>query len=610
MKKIEEQQRGKLCTSYGAIGSLIETIGNGCLMIRPFDDWNLYEEAMKEINTPAIPGKPQPYWTECSDQRLLNRLQALGFTKLKQLFMPNGMEVSLRDLEDPKPGVLKYTVQAKRFPEWFYCPHCRRLQKYDEWASEWNNNPPRGKAKAFKDINPSCPKCSKGKKGYRELAQVRFVMASLDSGELKDLPWDTMLSQSDKDMEWKTSGTKSTDLTYRTSTGTAGLYGVRIEDGSGKSVNMAAVQQKYFVEAGKAYKMVLRSGNNVFFPYFINSIYIPKYVPSSQEIGWLKKYSKWLPITELLPELKEHFPYSKLTQSQIDRLIACDFDAKKALDTNYESEDNYRLDEMQCITDAGNYDSSHVYRDGNDFMSIDYTDDLKNHAVTVPIKGLYCLRRLKETKTMVAYSRIETGVGEVDKKALTNLKMKGRKEWWDVQSQQIRPNVPVGLQLPSNDKIADIKYLPAVEAFGEGFFVELDFSKILNSPDKTTLKTVLHTYSHLVMKELESQCGYPAASLSERLYFLPDADPGRFGFMIYAICGEDGGYGGITSLFNDGAKRICEILEAAKQRAQYCTNDPICENESGHCFACLDLPETSCLERNENLSRPVFCKYI
>ena len=346
MKKIEEQQRGKLCTSYGAIGSLIETIANGCLMICPFDDWNLYKEGIKAIKTPAKNGQqPQPNWTECSDQRLLNRLQTLGFTNLKTLFMPNGMEVSTSDWENPSPQVLANTVQAKRFPEWFYCPHCRRLQKYDEWASEWNNNPPRGNAKAFKDINPSCPKCSKGKKGYRELAQVRFVMASLDSGELKDLPWDTMLSQSDKDMEWKTSGTKSTDLTYKTSTGTAGLYGVRIEDGTGKSVNMAAVQQKYFVEAGKAYKMVLRSGNNVFFPYFINSIYIPKYVPSSQEIDLLKDYcegglrrEKWLPL------LKTTFNSSKLTQSQIDRLIACDFDAKKALDTNYESEDNYRLD--------------------------------------------------------------------------------------------------------------------------------------------------------------------------------------------------------------------------------------------------------------------------
>ena len=104
------------------------------------------------------------------------------------------------------------------------------------------------------------------------------------------------------------------------------------------------------------------------------------------------------------------------------------------------------------------------------------------------------------------------------------------------------------------------------------------------------------------MKELEFSCGYSVASLCERLYFLPDKN--RYAFMIYAVGGSDGGYGGITSLFY--SRKIDSIIEMALERVKDCPNDPICEHEKGHCFACLDLPETACENFNTKLSRKVF----
>ena len=47
---------------------------------------------------------------------------------------------------------------------------------------------------------------------------------------------------------------------------------------------------------------------------------------------------------------------------------------------------------------------------------------------------------------------------------------------------------------------------------------------------------LLHTFSHAIMKELEFSCGYPTASLSERLYF----SDRMCGVLIYTADGAEG----------------------------------------------------------------------
>ena len=47
---------------------------------------------------------------------------------------------------------------------------------------------------------------------------------------------------------------------------------------------------------------------------------------------------------------------------------------------------------------------------------------------------------------------------------------------------------------------------------------------------------LLHTFSHLIMKELEFKCGYPTASLSERLYYSDE----MCGVLIYTADGAEG----------------------------------------------------------------------
>ena len=115
---------------------------------------------------------------------------------------------------------------------------------------------------------------------------------------------------------------------------------------------------------------------------------------------------------------------------------------------------------------------------------------------------------------------------------------------------------------------------------------------------------LLHTFSHVIMKELEFSCGYPTASLSERLYFSDK----MCGVLIYTADGAEGSMGGLVW---QGQPQLIEgIIRSAMNRALSCASDPICwENEDqlnyAACFSCAMVSETSCEERNLALDRRV-----
>ena len=137
--------------------------------------------------------------------------------------------------------------------------------------------------------------------------------------------------------------------------------------------------------------------------------------------------------------------------------------------------------------------------------------------------------------------------------------------------------------------------------------LELNFNTSLKLTPKFIL---IHTFSHLIIKELEYLCGYPSTSLQERLYI--DDELGMSGVMIYSVAGSEGSYGGITSLCDD--EKIGKLIHSAINRALDCATDPICYHTDGQgvgnlnlsaCFSCSLLPETSCEMFNNYLDRRI-----
>lgn len=176
----------------------------------------------------------------------------------------------------------------------------------------------------------------------------------------------------------------------------------------------------------------------------------------------------------------------------------------------------------------------------------------------------------------------------------------------------------------------EVLVLPANQLFGEGLFFMFDQEKVDSWAKEHNLEQyyncnlseddmgkflseemnkygkarfyLLHTFSHIIMKELEFSCGYPTSSLNERMYY----SDGMCGVLIYTADGAEGSMGGLV--WQGQPHLIDRIIKTAMRRAINCSSDPMCwENADGlnhaACFSCAMVSETSCEQRNLGLDR-------
>ena len=190
------------------------------------------------------------------------------------------------------------------------------------------------------------------------------------------------------------------------------------------------------------------------------------------------------------------------------------------------------------------------------------------------------------------------------------------------------------------------RWLPAIEVFGEGIYIELNEDRIgvwqqsnrewlrsrisdqfinrLNDVFQTlppqgganlawaSRYLLVHTLAHILINQFVFECGYSTASLRERLYISADSAAPMAGILIYTAAGDsEGTLGGLVRLGRP--ERLGDIVRRALSRASWCSADPVCsENLGGQgsrlanlaaCHACTLLPETSCETINEGLDR-------
>jgi hypothetical protein len=104
---------------------------------------------------------------------------------------------------------------------------------------------------------------------------------------------------------------------------------------------------------------------------------------------------------------------------------------------------------------------------------------------------------------------------------------------------------------------------------------------------------LLHSLSHLCVKQAALLCGLERNSLSE--YLIPKA----LSLSIYPNNRFGATIGALTALFEQTLGQWVSAIRLAKN----CVYDPVCHDHSGNCHACTHLAETSCRFFNLNLSR-------
>lgn len=185
-------------------------------------------------------------------------------------------------------------------------------------------------------------------------------------------------------------------------------------------------------------------------------------------------------------------------------------------------------------------------------------------------------------------------------------------------------------------------WLPANEVRGEGIFVHFDERVIRGWLNRPAVRArdgllaeaqrawnemrgkegiagypgiryaLLHTFSHLLLRELAMESGYSAASIKERIYAREEGEgEAMAGVLLYtAAADSDGTLGGLVRL---GQPEILgSMMERALERAGVCAADPLClEHDPGMdgslhgaaCHSCAFVSETSCESGNRYLDR-------
>ena len=229
-----------------------------------------------------------------------------------------------------------------------------------------------------------------------------------------------------------------------------------------------------------------------------------------------------------------------------------------------------------------------------------------------PIEAVIQVHRLREVLALAGFTRLEPVMPDVD----------GEYE----------------AEVERADIALEPKWFPAVENRGEGIVVQLRAGAVTEwlgrEPVQDRLNqledghrawmdqrhserrfpdgpyVLLHTLAHLLIQSLSMRCGYPAASIRERIY--ADDAGKRYALLLYTASPDaEGTLGGLVQ----EARRLEDHLRYALDSAALCSNDPVCaEHVPGHsmeerwlhgaaCHGCALIAETSCEMRNEYLDR-------
>lgn len=178
-------------------------------------------------------------------------------------------------------------------------------------------------------------------------------------------------------------------------------------------------------------------------------------------------------------------------------------------------------------------------------------------------------------------------------------------------------------------------FLPAFKSTGEGIFINFGLKNLedwytsnsnfknleeqlsinASSSQNKNIKAknydyrfiLIHTFSHLLMRQLEIECGYSLTEIKERIYFSEAEN--MAGLLIYtASADSQGSLGGLVRMikpsFFEG------VFKNAIENAYVCFNDPICIESKGQgysglslgaCHACAMIPDLACSTLPKNI---------
>lgn len=246
----------------------------------------------------------------------------------------------------------------------------------------------------------------------------------------------------------------------------------------------------------------------------------------------------------------------------------------------------------------------------------------RDHALQPEITRVLAVERLRKVNALVGFTRIDDmdRVGDLPRR-LAPLTRTLRPAWTVATEDR---GEGIFLQLDETgvaaweERVLATSLWEAHRAAHERNFNRRFSETAANVKADSRLKPprywLIHTFAHVLIRELAITCGYSAASLSERLYAWPAAE-GRepaAGLLICTTASDsDGTLGGLVQLSEPA--RLQFVVANALEKAARCSSDPVCSMRTPQdpedflhgaaCHCCVMASETSCERANRFLER-------
>lgn len=609
--KIGDVRPSQLLFTYG-VGSIID-LPKMSVIVTGLEDW------------PANPN----YVHEIKENRLLTAVRYRHPTVMKLLSPPVVPENNTPT--NPFDDTPRIGVPVATFPRWMVCPQCRLLAHVSSGLFQLKVNPTYPDRTVYKHVN-----CSKSKTPP-EVIPARFLVVCPE-GHMDDFPWLEFVHASQD-----CSGQPLLRLQEFGPSGEARYLEVRCEtcgqkrrlsDAFGKDNlrNMPRCTGRrphlrdYDVkECEHQARPIILGASNMWFPVVLSAVAIPV------DSGRLEKLidEKWLALKDVSHISVIEFLRS---QGQLGQALS-----------EYEDQDIWNAVTQRIKKEAQNQEPPLEMPDlkapeWQVFTTCDEalnTEDFHLRSVELDtqwqfndaIDQVVVVERLREARALIGFTRLDAAGELTDPELGIEIEpapISRQPPTW-VPTDEVRGE---GIFIRFNEKeIQKWEQKPSVEDFAEKFYQAhwaWRRARRISPPEDGfpgIRYVLLHSFSHILMRELALEAGYSIASLRERIYSrspLDDSGP-MSGILIYtAAADSEGTLGGLASL---GSSQILQrhILQAL-ENAYLCASDPLCaENMPGQdgraihaaaCHNCLFAPETSCERGNKYLDRAVLVRTI
>ncbi len=596
IKRVGAARPSQLLWSYGP-GAMIE-LPNFSAITLGLDMWKIRD------------------CTRVTEPRLLNLVRRRLGPQVEALYAP---PVEREEIGFRVPDL--HGAPVRPFPTYFRCPHCGLLGTLNDYFELKSNNYCPDKASVF---HKSCNKYS-GKPAHA--MPMRFMVAC-EHGHIDDFPWRWFVHEGQNphchgQMRVREIGSfLQIDNLYIECECGAKKPLMHAFGKAGES-NLPVCRGRHphlkdhFDTCGAKLKAVLLGSSNLWFPVSQSVLAIPAKDDELTELvrQRLDKFEDVQQFDDLAMALKIIERYEKGVSFR-------KFDAQRiyetlmmlrnkaahhhAIENDEISDSDAKRPEWRCFilpkppTKHPQYDAEKV---------------AVPERYRTQIAEVLLVHRLRKVNALLGFTRL-TSLGDVD--------------------------------MPAKDMIAPLcenapTWVPANEIHGEGIFIRFNedavraweqTSAVMTRCDSLTAAYetrceahecpavhcpdarfyMIHTFAHLLIRELSLKCGYNAASIGERIYVgrVNTDDPESLdmaGVLIYtAAADSDGTLGGLVELGKP--ENLAPIIASALERARICTADPLCsEHEpekeplAAACHSCSFVSETSCEYSNNYLDR-------